>query len=182
MIRFHEKGKEESARSQTPINPYTYNVRRKIKIYFFFDTFFDFRHCSKKMRTGFAKKCGNSTNKSPGRPFFYLPALRIRHPSCTVANSATAHTSAAKARKHASFPANGRRKSKPVCRCAKKYNFSQKNLCKNRIAHPQNRYDTGQTKKKMSLLHLLQSRKNKDLPDGKPLFCVPLIPRGMRRS
>lgn len=63
-----------------------------------------------------------------------------------------------------------------------KYNFSQKNLCKNRIAHPQNRYDTGQTKKKMSLLHLLQSRKNKDLPDGKPLFCVPLIPRGMRRS
>lgn len=71
---------------------------------------------------------------------------------------------------------------KPVCRCVKKYNFSQKNLCKNRIAHPQNRYDTGQTKKKMSLLHLLQSKKNKDLPDGKPLFCVPLIPRGMRRS
>ena len=71
---------------------------------------------------------------------------------------------------------------KQVCRCVIKYNFSQKNLCKNRIAHPQNRYDTGQTKKKMPLVHLLQSRKNKDLPDGKPLFCVPLIPRGMRRS
>ena len=47
-----------------------------------------------------------------------------------------------------------------------KYIFTQKNLCKNRIAHPQNRYDTGQTKKKMSQLHHLQSRKNKGQPDG----------------
>lgn len=71
---------------------------------------------------------------------------------------------------------------KQVCRCVIKYNFSRKIFVKIALHTRKIAMIPVRQRRKCHCYIFSKAEKNKDLPDGKPLFCVPLIPRGMRRS